>query len=121
MPQVLIGGVEAPVGVLGEGLTQTQVMVTHNEPVQNSKQFTVVLYITSDNAGAAIAFIWAVVIRGTSSPLVVELISIRAEAFGAAPVVFIPTFWAKTVFNKEKYIAPVINPHLRKDKMDFIG
>ena len=42
-------------------------------------------------AGPAIAVRWAEVIRGTSIPEVVEVISSMALAFGAAPVAFIPT------------------------------
>jgi hypothetical protein len=95
-------------------------MVTQLEPVQNSKQLTVVLYITNDNAGAAMAFIWAVVMRGTSNPLVVELMSRTADAFGAAPVLFIPMFCAQSAFDSVKYRARINNPVLTYWKANFI-
>lgn len=104
----------------GVGLVQIQVMGTHTEPVQNSKQFTVVLYITNDTAGAAMAFICAVVIRGTSKPLVVELTSRMDEEFGGAPVVLIPIFWADEWDDIIREIPTSNMPDLNNFGRDFI-
>jgi hypothetical protein len=51
--------------------------------------------MSSEVAGAAMAFICAVVMRGTNKPSEVELKSRRAEAFGVAPEELMPTFCAK--------------------------
>jgi hypothetical protein len=50
--------------------------------------------MSSETAGTAMAFLCAVVMRGTNKPSEVELKSRRAEAFGVAPLEFMPIFWA---------------------------
>lgn len=83
---VLVFGKVVPDGVTAEG-APLQGHIISFQPVVvpfelNSKQLVDVLYTISPIAGLDMAAICAEVIRGVSSPSVVEVMSIMAEAFG---------------------------------------
>ena len=96
--QIGLGAADA-VTLVGAEVQPAQPNDTHAPPAQYSKHIVVVLKMSKDvGIGAVMPLRSTVVMRGMSKPVLgfpSESISSIALVLGAAPVVFMPMFWAK--------------------------